>query len=180
MKSLSILGFSILFEVCALTCCVSGNLSDTASFQKQISVPGAGELGSDLQGVGVVQLPEQTFNFDVSSAFIDLNKVGTLSLTVPHNSLSNSDLSFISEVVVSIQPQNSSEPAINVSDYMVSPTPGTTIEMPVENLPTFLSYVSGGPCTIGITISVNPAKAPPNASTLDYTLDLGLDIKVSK
>ena len=180
MKKLTAISFAVLLTAFNFSC-VEGTVSDNASIHEQVSLPGSKQLASEVAAApflsGQIQLPPQTFTFDISQAVSQLSQVGTLSLTVQKNTISNTDLNFVNEVVVLVQPSDGSAPVVVISDYMVPANPGPSIDMPVLDIPTFIQYASNGSVDLSIQLIVNVDNIPADPSELSY--DLGLDVAIT-
>lgn len=167
MNKLTILAFPALFAACAFAGCVNGTISDDVSISESIPVPAATPLMT-----GAVQLPSQSFSFDVSGPISDLTKLGTLSLAVKHNALYGADTSVVQHVVIDIAPKDGSYPPIEVS--------GAGGEEMSVNTPVLLMVLLEGPTTLTVTMTVDASKLSTEASELSYELELGADLSVKK
>jgi hypothetical protein len=182
MNKLTVLSFAALLTTFNFSC-VEGTVSDSASIHEQVVFPGAKQLGLEdaaLPPSGLIQIPPQTFTFDISQVIAQLSKVGTLSLTVQKNTLSDTNMAFVNEVIVFAQPSDHSSPMVVISDYMVGSNPGPSIDMPVSDIPTFIQYASDGSVDLNIQLIVDVANIPVNQEVFDYDLDLGLAIAIKK
>lgn len=179
------ISFISLFAAVAYVGCISGTVSDDLSISEQVVLPGAGSLANDLADAGIptpapgstFTLPVQQFSFDTSDAVSKLVKYGTVSVVVKSSKLSNTDLSFVSSVLVQMQPQDQSLPALTLSDFTTrSPSTSATIDLPTQNTDKVLPYLEK-PETLSITMSVNASALPANDTAINYDLVLETQIK---
>ena len=183
MNKLTVFSFAALLTTFNFSC-VEGTVSDNASIHEAVVFPGAKQLASEvdasLPSMGLIQIPPQTFTFDIPQGIAQLSKVGALSLTVQKNTLSDTNLAFVNEVIVFAQPSDHSAPMVVISDYIVPSNPGRSIDMPVSDIPTFIQYASDGSVDLNIQLVVDVANIPVTQEVFDYDLDLGLAIAVKK
>lgn len=168
MKTLS----AILLLLCASSC-VSATVSDTVSATETLTLPGS-PLGA---GLGTTTY-DTIVPVDVHSALSDLQKEGTISVSVLQNTLTATvDLGFVQSVSVTIQPQDGSLPALTLSQY-TSTGGGNTINLPLTlDTGTITTYLAEGGTNLHFyfTGTIPPADVP-----LTYTLGASVSDSVKK
>lgn len=171
----------IVLAALCLTGCVNGTASDTVSKSISVSFP-AFSVPPVPTGSVVVS---KSVTLDFSQALKDLAKVGTVSASLPVNTLSDGDLSFVKHIKLSATPEDNSLPPLVLADFDVPNSTTNSISIPVQADSSMLgNYFSEGAESLQFTFTVDHARAlsvgAENGATVMYTVTVEADLSVNK
>lgn len=156
--------------------CIVGSASDTVSKSQTITFP---PVPPGLPSITVDE--EDSLVFDFSQAISKLQQAGTVSVSLPVNSLTDDNLSFVQTLKLSIVPQDGSMPELVIASLTVPSNTTNTINIPVSvDGVTLANYLGEGPTKFDFVVSGNAATYPTDGLIVVYTVEVDVSLNVNK